>query len=63
MTTITARIRSSRVHETRPLFVEKAATNQYSQNAAQPTTKTSSTVLRRARLGEPNECDGVVDAA
>ena len=43
MTAITARIRSSRDHGTRPLFVEKAATSQYNQKAAQPTAKTSST--------------------
>ena len=44
-TTITALIRSSRDHGTRPLFIEKAATSQYSQNAAHPTAKTSSTAL------------------
>src|SRR5262245_8942828 len=46
-TTITALIRSSRDHATRPLFLfgEKAATSQYSQNAAHPTAKTSSTAL------------------
>src|SRR5262245_10888931 len=44
-TTITALIRSSRDHATRPLFTEKAATSQYSQNAAHPTAKTSSTAL------------------
>src|SRR5690348_3800483 len=42
-TTTTARIRSSRDHGTRPRFDEKAATTQYSQNAAQPAAKTSST--------------------
>ena len=36
---------SSRDHGTRPLFIEKAATSQYSQNAAEPTAKTSSTDL------------------
>jgi hypothetical protein len=43
MTAITALIRNSRDHGTRPLVVENAATSQYSQNAAQPTAKTSST--------------------
>jgi hypothetical protein len=46
-TAITALMRSSRDHGTRPLFVEKAATSQYSQNAAQPTAKTSSVALVR----------------
>src|SRR5437763_642455 len=45
MATITILIRSSRDHEKRPLFVERAARIQYTQNAAQPTAKTSSTVL------------------
>src|SRR5581483_12046732 len=47
-TAITALIRSSRDHGTRPLFIEKAATSQYSQNAAHPTAKTSSTALIRS---------------
>ena len=42
---MTALIRSSRDHGTRPVFMEKAAASQYSQNAAQPTAKTSSTAL------------------
>src|SRR5215471_2246639 len=44
-TTITTRIRSSRDHGTRPLFMEKAATSQYSQNTPHPTAKTTSTAL------------------
>jgi hypothetical protein len=44
-TTITALMRSSRDQGTRPFFVEKAAVSQYSQNAAHPTAKTSSTAL------------------
>src|SRR5579885_2542354 len=42
---MTALIRSSRDHGTRPRFIEKASTSQYSQNAAQPTAKTVSTAL------------------
>ena len=45
MTAITALIRSSRDHGMRPLFIEKAATSQYSQNAAHPAAKMSSTAL------------------
>jgi hypothetical protein len=50
MATITILIRSPRDHEKRPLFVEKAARIQYTQNAAQPTAKTSSTVLTAAQF-------------
>jgi hypothetical protein len=35
----------SRDHGTRPRFIEKAATSQYSQNAAHTTAKTTSTAL------------------
>ena len=43
MMTIATLMPSSRDHGTRPLFMEKAATSQYSQNAAHTTAKTSST--------------------
>ena len=59
-TMIRALIRSSRDHGTRPLFIEKAATTQYSQNAAHPTAKTSSTVVTRpilsALIGMSYDC-------
>src|SRR5580704_94362 len=42
-TTIATLIPSSRDHGTRPLFIEKAATSQYSQNAAHPMARRSST--------------------
>lgn len=38
-----ARTGSSRDQGTRPRFIEKAATSQYTQNAAHPTAKTNST--------------------
>jgi hypothetical protein len=43
MTTISALIRSSRDHGMWPCFMERAATSQYSQKAAHPAAKTSST--------------------
>ena len=45
MKAIATLTRSSRDQGTRPLFTEKAATSQYSQKAAHPTAKTSSTAL------------------
>ncbi len=39
----TGLIPSSRDHGTRPRFIEKAATSQYSQNAAHPAAKAIST--------------------
>lgn len=48
--TISALMRASRPPGTRPLFMEKAATSQYSQNAAQPMAKTDSTACMSPRL-------------
>jgi hypothetical protein len=44
-TTIITLMPSSRDQGTRPLFMENAAANQYSQNAAHTTAKTNSTAF------------------